>query len=162
MRNWASIPAVDPLASTSKALSPDIVGEEHYAVARGVQKILQRYKDLQDIISILGMDELSADDKLLVARARKIQRFLSQPFSVAEVFHRHPGRSGFPARTPSRASRKFSTASMMTSDEGDFYMKGNIASIKSCPAEHGTRKLRRIVRVDARNPSIQCKIVAST
>ena len=84
-------PAVDPLASTSKALTPDIVGEEHYAVARGVQKVLQRYKDLQDIISILGMDELSADDKLLVARARKIQRFLSQPFTVAEVFTGTPG-----------------------------------------------------------------------
>src|SRR3979411_1736553 len=79
-------PAVDPLASTSKSLAPEIVGEEHYAVARGVQKVLQRYRDLQDIIAILGMDELSPEDKLSVLRARKIQRFLSQPFHVAEVF----------------------------------------------------------------------------
>ena len=79
-------PAVDPLASTSLALTPEIVGEEHYRVARGVQAVLQRYKELQDIIAILGMDELSPDDKQTVFRARKIQRFLSQPFSVAEVF----------------------------------------------------------------------------
>jgi len=79
-------PAVDPLDSTSRVLAPEIVGEEHYAVARRVQQVLQRYKDLQDIIAILGMDELSAEDKLIVARARKIQRFLSQPFHVAEVF----------------------------------------------------------------------------
>lgn len=79
-------PAVDPLESTSRILDPRIVGEEHYAVARGVQEILQRYKELQDIIAILGMDELSEDEKLLVARARKVQRFLSQPFFVAEQF----------------------------------------------------------------------------
>ncbi|MEM7383599.1 MAG: F0F1 ATP synthase subunit beta [Verrucomicrobiota bacterium] len=79
-------PAVDPLASVSNALTPEVVGEEHYRVARGVQNVLQRYKDLQDIIAILGMDELSDDDKMIVFRARKIQRFLSQPFSVAEVF----------------------------------------------------------------------------
>jgi len=85
-------PAVDPLASTSRILDPLIVGEEHYAVARSVQKILQRYKDLQDIIAILGMDELSEDDKLVVARARKTQRFLSQPFFVAEQFTGQPGR----------------------------------------------------------------------
>src|SRR5204862_4794565 len=84
-------PAVDPLASTSKSLAPDVVGEEHYAVARGVQKILQRYKDLQDIIAILGMDELSEEDKLIVARARRIEQFLSQPFYVAEAF---TGRAG--------------------------------------------------------------------
>jgi F-type H+-transporting ATPase subunit beta len=85
-------PAVDPLDSTSTILSPDVVGAEHYAVARGVQKILQRYKELQDIIAILGMDELSEDDKLAVARARKIQRFLSQPFHVAETFTGAPGK----------------------------------------------------------------------
>jgi F-type H+-transporting ATPase subunit beta len=79
-------PAVDPLASTSRALDPEVVGEEHYRVARGVQQVLQRYKDLQDIIAILGMDELSEEDKLIVARARKIQQFLSQPFHVAEQF----------------------------------------------------------------------------
>lgn len=85
-------PAVDPLASTSRILDPNIVGQEHYDVARGVQKVLQRYKDLQDIIAILGIDELSDQDKLLVARARKIQRFLSQPFFVAEVFTGSPGK----------------------------------------------------------------------
>ncbi|MDH4229077.1 MAG: F0F1 ATP synthase subunit beta [Nitrospirota bacterium] len=85
-------PAVDPLDSTSRMLDPQIVGEEHYNVARGVQRTLQRYKDLQDIIAILGMDELSEDDKLTVARARKIQRFLSQPFHVAEVFTGAPGK----------------------------------------------------------------------
>ncbi len=85
-------PAVDPLDSTSRALDPGVVGKEHYEVARGVQKTLQRYKDLQDIIAILGMDELSEDDKLTVARARRIQRFLSQPFNVDEVFTGAPGR----------------------------------------------------------------------
>ena len=85
-------PAVDPLASTSRILDPNILGEEHYQTARAVQSILQRYKDLQDIIAILGMEELSDDDKLTVARARKIQRFLSQPFSVAEQFTGQPGR----------------------------------------------------------------------
>jgi len=85
-------PAVDPLASTSRILDPNVVGQEHYDVARGVQKVLQRYKDLQDIIAILGMDELSDEDKLLVSRARKIQRFLSQPFFVAEVFTGSPGK----------------------------------------------------------------------
>ncbi|NOY46487.1 MAG: F0F1 ATP synthase subunit beta [Deltaproteobacteria bacterium] len=85
-------PAVDPLDSTSRILDPRVVGDEHYAVAREVQQILQRYKDLQDIIAILGMDELSEDDKLTVARARKIQRFLSQPFHVAEAFTGTPGK----------------------------------------------------------------------
>lgn len=85
-------PAVDPLDSTSQMLDPNIVGQEHYAVAREIQRILQTYKSLQDIIAILGMDELSEDDKLLVARARKIQRFLSQPFHVAEVFTGSPGK----------------------------------------------------------------------
>ena len=85
-------PAVDPLASTSRILDPRIVGEEHYKVARGVQEILQRYKELQDIIAILGMDELSEDEKLLVARARRVQRFLSQPFHVAEQFTGLDGR----------------------------------------------------------------------
>ena len=79
-------PAVDPLESTSRILTPEVVGEEHYQVARDVQRILQRYKELQDIIAIMGMDELSDEDKLVVSRARKVQRFLSQPFSVAEQF----------------------------------------------------------------------------
>jgi F-type H+/Na+-transporting ATPase subunit beta len=85
-------PAVDPLDSTSRMLDPQIVGEEHYQVARDVQQTLQRYKSLQDIIAILGMDELSEEDKLVVARARKIERFLSQPFFVAEVFTGAPGK----------------------------------------------------------------------
>jgi F-type H+-transporting ATPase subunit beta len=85
-------PAVDPLDSTSRILSPEVLGQEHYAVARKVQGVLQKYKELQDIIAILGMDELSEADKLTVARARKIQRFLSQPFFVAEVFTGKPGR----------------------------------------------------------------------
>lgn len=85
-------PAVDPLSSSSRALSPDIVGKEHYDVAQDVKKLLQRYKELQDIIAILGMDELSEDDKLTVARARKIQRFLSQPFHVAEQFTNISGK----------------------------------------------------------------------
>ncbi len=85
-------PAVDPLDSTSRILDPVVVGKDHYAVARGVQKILQRYKELQDIIAILGMEELSDDDKLIVARARRLQRFLSQPFSVAEAFTGMPGK----------------------------------------------------------------------
>jgi F-type H+-transporting ATPase subunit beta len=94
-RNIASkgiYPAVDPLDSTSRVLNPEVLGEEHYSVAREVQRILQRYKDLQDIIAILGMDELSEDDKILVARARKIEKFLSQPFHVAEAFTGSPGR----------------------------------------------------------------------
>ena len=85
-------PAVDPLNSTSRILSPDVVGQEHYEVARGVQRILQRYKELQDIIAIMGMDELSEEDKLTVSRARKVQRFLSQPFSVAEQFTGYEGK----------------------------------------------------------------------
>ncbi|HPX60540.1 MAG TPA: F0F1 ATP synthase subunit beta [Deltaproteobacteria bacterium] len=85
-------PAVDPLDSTSRILDPQVIGEEHYGVARSVQYVLQKYKDLQDIIAILGMDELSEDDKLVVARARKIQRFLSQPFHVAEAFTGSPGK----------------------------------------------------------------------
>ncbi len=84
-------PAVDPLESTSRILSPDVVGEEHYRVAREVQRILQRYQELMDIIAIMGMDELSEDDKLLVGRARKLQRFLSQPFDVSEKFTGIPG-----------------------------------------------------------------------
>lgn len=93
-RNIASqgiYPAVDPLESTSRILSPDILGEEHYKIAREVQRILQRYRELMDIIAIMGIDELSDEDKLLVQRARKIQRFLSQPFDVSEKFTGIPG-----------------------------------------------------------------------
>jgi F-type H+-transporting ATPase subunit beta len=90
--NLGIYPAVDPLASTSRILDPNILGDEHYNTARAVQQVLQRYRELQDIIAILGMDELSEDDKLTVARARKIQRFLSQPFHVAEQFTGMQGR----------------------------------------------------------------------
>jgi F-type H+-transporting ATPase subunit beta len=123
-------PAVDPLASTSKALTPEIVGEEHYQVARGVQKVLQRYKDLQDIINILGMDELSPDDKILVYRARKIQRFLSQPFHVAEVFTGSPGVY-VSTKDTVQGFKEILDGKHDDVGEGEFYMKGNIETIKS-------------------------------
>jgi len=123
-------PAVDPLSSTSKALAPDIVGEEHYAVARGVQKVLQRYKDLQDIIAILGMDELSPEDKLMVFRARKIQRFLSQPFHVAEIFTGTPGEYVTIAETV-RGFKEILDGKHDDVPETNFYMKGGIDTIKS-------------------------------
>ncbi|MDX2226458.1 MAG: F0F1 ATP synthase subunit beta [Verrucomicrobiae bacterium] len=123
-------PAVDPLASTSKALAPDVVGEEHYAVARGVQKVLQRYKDLQDIIAILGMDELSPEDKLTVFRARKIQRFLSQPFHVAEVFTGAPGKYVKVADTV-RGFREILDGKHDEIPESNFYMKGGIEEIRA-------------------------------
>src|ERR1700744_5566225 len=122
-------PAVDPLASTSKALAPEIVGEEHYAVARGVQKVLQRYKDLQDIIAILGMDELSPDDKLTVFRARKIQRFLSQPFTVAQVFTGREGKQ-VPVAETVRAFKEILEGKHDDVNEQNFYMKGGIDEIK--------------------------------
>jgi F-type H+-transporting ATPase subunit beta len=121
-------PAVDPLASTSRALTPEIVGPEHYEVARGVQKVLQRYKDLQDIISILGMDELSPEDKLTVYRARKIQRFLSQPFSVAEVFTSRPGRQ-VPVAETVRGFKEILDGKHDDVPEQNFYMKGGIEEI---------------------------------
>ena len=122
-------PAVDPLASTSKALAPEIVGEEHYKVARGVQRVLQRYKDLQDIIAILGMDELSPEDKLLVFRARKIQRFLSQPFSVAEVFTGTPGQY-VKIQDTVRGFKEILEGKHDDVGETNFYMKGGIEMIK--------------------------------
>jgi F-type H+-transporting ATPase subunit beta len=121
-------PAVDPLASTSKALAPEIVGEEHYGVARGVQKVLQRYKDLQDIIAILGMDELSPEDKLTVYRARKIQRFLSQPFHVAEIFTGSKGQY-VPIADTIRGFKEILEGKMDEIPEGDFYMKGGIDQV---------------------------------
>ncbi len=123
-------PAVDPLASTSKALTAEIVGEEHYNVARGVQTVLQRYKDLQDIIAILGMDELSPDDKLTVYRARKIQRFLSQPFHVAEVFTGTPGQYVSTSETI-RGFKEILEGKHDSVSEGNFYMKGGIDQIGS-------------------------------
>jgi len=122
-------PAVDPLSSTSRALTPDIVGQEHYDTARGVQRVLQRYKDLQDIIAILGMDELSPDDKLTVFRARKIQRFLSQPFTVAEVFTGRPGKQ-LPVQETVRGFKEILEGKHDDVAEGNFYMKGGIEEIK--------------------------------
>jgi F-type H+/Na+-transporting ATPase subunit beta len=123
-------PAVDPLASTSKALAPEIVGKEHYEVARGVQRTLQRYKDLQDIIAILGMDELSPDDKLTVFRARKIQRFLSQPFSVAEVFTGTKGEQ-VPLKETIRGFKEILDGKHDDKNETAFYMKGSIDMVKA-------------------------------
>ena len=122
-------PAVDPLASTSRALAPEIVGKEHYEVARGVQNVLQRYKDLQDIIAILGMDELSPEDKITVLRARKIQRFLSQPFSVAQVFTGHEGKQVSLADTV-RGFKEILEGRHDEIPEGNFYMKGAIEEVK--------------------------------
>ena len=124
----ALFPAVDPLGSTSKALSPEVVGEEHYRVARGVQLVLQRYKDLQDIIAILGMDELSDDDKLTVFRARKIQRFLTQPFHVAEIFTNVPGVL-CPIEDTVKGFAEILDGKWDDVPEGNFYMKGAIDTV---------------------------------
>ncbi len=121
-------PAVDPLDSTSTILKPDILGEDHYRTATEVQEVLQRYKELQDIIAILGIDELSDDDKVAVARARKIERFLSQPFFVAEAF---TGRSGeyVPVAETVRGFREILDGEHDDRSEGDFYMKGGIEQV---------------------------------
>ncbi|MEN6528110.1 MAG: F0F1 ATP synthase subunit beta, partial [Candidatus Polarisedimenticolia bacterium] len=117
--------AVDPLASTSRILDPRILGEEHYRTARDVQQVLQRYKELQDIIAILGMDELSEDDKQLVARARKLQRFMSQPFFVAEQFTGFPGRYVELADTI-RSFREIVDGKHDDLPEQAFYMVGTV------------------------------------
>jgi F-type H+/Na+-transporting ATPase subunit beta len=121
-------PAVDPLASTSRILDPAIVGEEHYTVARSVQKILQRYKDLQDIIAILGMDELSEDDKVTVSRARKIQRFLSQPMFVAEAFTNTPGQY-VKLEDTVKSFKRIVDGELDDIPEQAFYMKGGIDQV---------------------------------
>lgn len=121
-------PAVDPLASNSKMLTPDIVGADHYRVARGVQAVLQRYKSLQDIIAILGIDELSDEDKLIVARARKIQRFLTQPFFVAEVFTGTPGQY-VKIEDTIRGFDMILKGELDHISEQDFYMKGTIDQV---------------------------------
>ncbi|MDQ1503507.1 MAG: F-type H+/Na+-transporting ATPase subunit beta, partial [Actinomycetota bacterium] len=131
-------PAVDPLDSTSRVLAPQYVGEEHYKVARDVQQILQRYKDLQDIIAILGMDELSEEDKVLVQRARKIQKFLSQPFFVAEQF------TGIPGRYVKLADTIKSFKAVVAGDydhlpEQAFYMKGAIDEVVAAAEASGTK-----------------------
>lgn len=121
-------PAVDPLSSTSRYLDPAIVGEEHYQVARGVQEVLQRYKDLQDIIAILGIDELSAEDKVMVSRARKIQKFLSQPFFVAETYTGIPGR--FVKREETvRGFKEILEGRYDSLPEQAFYMVGSIDDV---------------------------------
>lgn len=121
-------PAVDPLDSSSTILDPNIVGEEHYNVARGVQKVLQRYKDLQDIIAILGIDELSEDDKLIVSRARKIQRYLSQPFFVAEQFTGKPGKY-VSLKNTIRGFKEILDGNHDDKPEQAFYMKGSIEEV---------------------------------
>lgn len=121
-------PAVDPLASVSQALSPAVVGEEHFNTARRVQSVLQRYKDLQDIIAILGIDELSDEDKLIVSRARKIQKFLSQPFHVAEVFTGYKGKYVKTADCV-RGFKQILDGELDSIPENDFYMKGTIEEV---------------------------------
>ncbi len=125
----ALYPAVDPLDSSSTILDPLIVGEEHYSVARGVQKVLQRYKDLQDIIAILGVEELSDEDKLTVSRARKIQRFLSQPFFVGEVFTGVPG-AYVPVKETIRGFKEILEGKHDDIPEANFYMKGTIDDVR--------------------------------
>jgi len=136
-------PAVDPLDSTSRIMDPNIVGAEHYDVARGVQKILQDYKSLQDIIAILGMDELSEDDKLTVARARKIQRFLSQPFQVAEVFTGHLGKL-VPLKETIKGFQDILGGAYDALPEQAFYMVGPIEEVVQKAAklaeEHSERQ----------------------
>jgi F-type H+-transporting ATPase subunit beta len=122
-------PAVDPLDSSSTVLDPEIVGEEHYQVAREVQRVLQRYKDLQDIIAILGMEELSEEDKKLVARARRIQRFLTQPFFVAEVFTNIPG-AYVPLKDTIQGFREILDGKHDSKSEQSFYMKGTIDQVR--------------------------------
>ena len=122
-------PAVDPLDSTSRILEPNIVGDEHYQIARQVQEVLQRYKQLQEIIAILGMDELSEDDKLTVARARKVQRFLSQPFHVAEVFTGTPGKY-VTIKDTIDAFKEILDGKLDEIPEQAFYMVGNLEEVK--------------------------------
>ncbi len=121
-------PAVDPLASSSRILDPYIVGEEHYNVARKVQQVLQRYKELQDIIAILGMDELAEDDKITVYRARKIQRFFSQPFFVAENFTGSKGRY-VPIAETIRGFKEILDGKLDDIPEQAFYMTGSIDEV---------------------------------
>ena len=122
-------PAVDPLDSTSRILSPEVVGDEHYEIARRVQTVLQRYKDLQDIIAILGMDELSEEDKQTVARARKIQRFLSQPFHVAEQFTGTPGKY-VKVEDTVKGFKEIVDGHLDDLPEQAFYMQGTIEDVK--------------------------------
>ena len=119
---------MDPLDSTSRQLDPLVIGEEHYDTARGVQAILQRYKELQDIIAILGMDELSEEDRVVVARARKIQRFLSQPFHVAEQFTGTPGKY-VPVKDTIAGFKEVIAGNLDHIPEQAFYMVGNLDEV---------------------------------
>jgi F-type H+-transporting ATPase subunit beta len=130
-------PAVDPLASTSRILDPRIIGEEHYRVARAVKLIMQRYKDLQDIIAILGIDELSEDDKLTVSRARKIQRFLSQPFFVAQQFTGLDGKY-VPIAETIRGFREIVEGKHDAINEQDFFLVGSIDEVVAKAAARKT------------------------
>ena len=134
-------PAVDPLASTSRILDPQIVGDEHYAVARGVQEVLQRYRDLQDIIAILGVEELSEDDKIAVARARRIQRFFSQPFFVAEQFTGRPGKYVKLAETIA-SFKEILDGKVDDLPEGAFFYAGTIDEVR----ENAERMARGLAR----------------
>jgi F-type H+-transporting ATPase subunit beta len=127
-------PAVDPLDSTSRMLDPRVIGVTHYETARATQKLLQDYKGLQDIIAILGMDELSEDDKLTVSRARKAQRFMSQPFHVAEVF---TGRAGkfVQLEDTIKGFQEILSGSLDSLPEGAFYMNGSIEEVKEAAAK---------------------------
>ena len=129
---------MDPLDSSSRVLAPQYVGEEHYAVAREVQRVLQRYKDLQDIIAILGMDELGEDDKILVQRARKIQKFLSQPFFVAEQFTGIKGRFVKLADTI-RSFKALLSGQYDHLPEQAFYMKGDIDEVVESAGQMGAK-----------------------
>src|SRR5262249_1101184 len=148
---WGISPAVDPLASTSRALAPEVVGAEHYDTARGVQKVLQRFKDLQDIIAILGMDELSPEDKTTVLRARKIQRFLSQPFSTAQAFTGREGKQ-VPVADTVRGFREILDGKHDNVPKDNFYMKGGIEEVTAKPKPGGRRPQARGPRPEARGP----------
>ncbi len=145
-------PAVDPLDSFSRILSPDIVGEEHYRVARGVQQLLQRNKELQDIIAILGMDELSEDDKLVVARARKVERFLSQPFFVAEVFTNRPGKY-VPLKETIRGFAEILDGKHDDLPEQAFYMVGTIDEAVEAAKEGGAKEPE--AKAEAKKPQAE-------
>ena len=129
LADQALYPAIDPLISSSRALDPDVVGQEHYDIAREIIRILQRYKDLQDIIAILGMEELSEDDRLTVQRARKIQRFLTQPMFVAEAFTARPGKYVSLTETI-RGFKEIIDGKHDDKSEQAFYMVGGIEEVK--------------------------------
>jgi len=137
-------PAVDPLDSTSRMMDPKVLGEEHYNIARAVQKVLQTYKSLQDIIAILGMDELSEEDKLTVARARKMERFMSQPFQVAEVFTGYEGKFVSLAETIA-GFKKIVNGELDNLPEQAFYMVGNIEEVYA----KGEKLLREVAEKEA-------------